>query len=282
MQFDQIILSGSNSIKLFDRRDPLSTPYVTRTIDGLGPTEADVSLARTAQGSGIYLGRRPQLRVITFNLNLNPNYFEGETPEILRERIYNLRSNRPDNALMLRLYSDGVEVANTPVYVKRIEVSPFSKDNVMQITLESPDEYLKHPTDYYLPLKSSTSKTNPTFTNIGSAPVGFRLRIWFDDIGMYSFGLVRSDQEEYLTLKHRFFVGDILEIDTRIGSRGVRHMKDSDGYTYNILGSMDPNSTWLQLHPGPNSFQLFQDSSVPSNTNFTWNSLLYRPQYLGV
>lgn len=282
MQFDKIILSGSNSITLFDHRDPLSTPYVTRTVDGLGPTEADVSLARTAQGPGIYLGRRPQLRVITFNLNLNPNYFEGETPETLRERIYNLRSNRPDNALLLSLYSDDVEVANTPVYVKRVEVSPFAKDNLMQLTLESPDEYLKRPTDYSIQIPSNASKTEPVFTNIGSAPTGFRLQVWFNDIGMYSFGLIRGEQEEYLTLTHRFFSGDILEIDTRIGSRGVWHSKDSDGHTYNILGSLDSNSTWLQLHPGPNSFQLFQDSSVPATTNFTWGQLTYKPQYLGV
>ena len=282
MQFDQIILSGSSSITLFDHRDPLSTPYVTRTVDGLGPTEADVSLARTAQGPGIYIGRRPQLRVITFNLNLNPNYFEGETPETLRERIYNLRSNRPDNALVLGLYLDDVEVANTPVYVKRVEVSPFAKDSLMQLTLESPDEYLKHPSEYAIPFVSNISRTDPIFTNIGSAPTGFLLRVSFNDIGMYSFGLIRGEQEEYLAITNRFLTGDLLTIDTRIGSRGVWHSKNSDGLTYNLLGAMDSNSTWLQLHPGPNSFQLFQDSSVPANTNFTWSRLAYRPQYLGV
>lgn len=282
MQFDQVILSGSNSITLFDHRDPLSTPYVTRTVDGLGPTEADVSLARTTQGPGIYLGRRPQLRVVTFNLNLNPNYFEGETPEILRERIYNLRSNRPDNALLLGLYLDDVEVANTPVYVKRVEVSPFAKDNIMQLVLESPDEYLKHPSQFSEPYISTISKTTPVFTNIGSAPTGFVLSVTFNEIGMYSFGLIRGEQEEYLAITNRFFPGDILNIDTRIGSRGIWHLKNSDGLIYNLLGSMDSNSTWLQLHPGDNSFQLFQDSSVPSNTNFSWRSLTYRPQYLGV
>lgn len=282
MQFDQIILSGSNSITLFDHRDPLSTPYVTRTVDGLGPTEADVSLARTAQGPGIYLGRRPQLRVITFNLNLNPNYFEGETPEILRERIYNLRSNRPDNALVLRLYFDDVEVANTPVYVKRVEVAPFAKDNIMQLTLESPDEYIKHPSQYSIPFIGNISKTSPTFTNVGSAPTGFVLSVTFNDIGMYSFGLIRGEQEEYLGVTNRFLPGDILNIDTRIGSRGIWHLKNSDGSTQNILGAMDSNSTWLQLHPGPNTFQLFQDPSVNSNTNFQWRSLTYQPQYLGV
>lgn len=282
MRFDQVLLSGATTIKLFDLRNPRSTSYTARTIDGLGPTEVDVTLAQTSQGSGIYIGRREQLREITINAFLNPNYLVGESPEQLREDIYLLRPVKEDLSLDFRLMFNGVEVATTPVYVKRVEVSPFSKETVLQITLASTSGYL-HAVGPVSLTNPNMSKTAPIFVNEGTSTTGFNLTVEFTDV-VNSFGLHTTAPSSKLVLNKLpndgalFLGGDTVEIGTEIGSRGIWFTRA--GVRKSALAALSEDSTWLTLYPGDNTLQVTQLPVSPSN--FIWKKLEHVPKYLGV
>lgn len=276
MRFDQVILSGQDDIVLFDRNDPLSSPYVTRTIDGLGPTEATVNLAQDTTGAGVYLGRRPSLREIVCNIHMNPDYTIGENPSSLRDRLYLLRSNELDGSLSFRLMDQGAEVARTPVYIKRMETTPFAKENLLQLVLSSPEANF-HADAEFVMASPTFDKQVPGFPNGGSAPVGFRLKVGFYGAATM-FSLTRHGDQKSLAVVRPFSDGDILEIDTRLGSRGV-WVENSSG-RQSLLGFLGSTSTWLTLFPGVTQFTV-STGGGPSY-NFNWLEYRHRPEYLGV
>lgn len=282
MRFDQVLLSGASTIKLFDLRNPRSTPYTARTIDGLGPTEVDVTLAQTSQGAGIYIGRREQLREITVNAYLNPNYLQGESPDQLREDIYLLRPVKEDLSLDFRLMFEGVEVATTPVYIKRVDISPFSKDTTLQIVLSSTSGYFHMNSGIEL-TDPPLSTTTPVFVNEGTSTTGFKLTVQFSDT-VDAFGLAMSAPSSKLLLKKLpldaalFLGGDIVEIDTTIGSRGIWFTRNN--VRQSALAALTEDSAWLTLYPGDNYLTVIQDPVAPPK--IIWKKLSHTPKYLGV
>ena len=281
MKFDQVILGGSSTIVLFDHKRPRTTPYTSRTIDGLGPTDVDVTLAQTSQGTGIYIGRREQLREITCNVYLNPDYTSGQTPETLREDIYNLRPTNDDLSLDFILMLNGVEVAMTPVYVKRVEISPFSKDTLLQIVLASTSGTFKKRAPVSLPYPT-IDKVRPIFVNEGSTETGFKLEIEFTG-PVTSFGLRQSMPSNKMQMNkvfadpYLFTTGDVVEIDTNIGQRGVWLTRG--GVRTSKISSLSPESTWLSLYPGSNELTTLP---VLGGTPFNWKLFEHTPKYKGV
>ena len=283
MIFDQITLTGSKTIKLFDLKNPLSTPYTAKTIDGLGPTDVDVTLAQTTQGTGIYVGRREQLRQITVNVAMNPDYSVGQTPETLREDIYQLRPVNTDLSLDFNLIRDDVVVAVTPVYIKKVEVTPFSKDTLLQLILASTSEFF-HKKDPIVQENPMFDSIRPVFMNQGTVQTGFRMQVEFGK-SVNTFGLrtnnpttqmVVSDGEEGSGFL--FHQADVLEFDTNIGNRGV--WLHRSGTKTSVLENLTTESTWLSLYPGSN--QLDTILHPPDPTSFTWKLLEHRPKYRGV
>lgn len=283
MKFDQILLTGSQTIKLFDLRSPRSTPYTARTIDGLGPTEVDVQLGQTSQGTGIYIGRREQLREITVNAYLNPNYMAGETPEQLRDAIYRLRPVNPDLSLDFRLMFDGKEVASTPVYVKTVEISPYSKDNTLQIIVASTSGYLARKDPLVVP-NPALDRLAPILVNEGTAMTGFKIKIEITG-QVDAIGFVMRTPFQAMSLQKLpgdaalFLSGDIIEIESTIGQRAIRYTRN--GVTKSALAALTPDSTWLTLYPGPNQLEYLQ-SPVTTPPKYLWREFTHTPKYLGV
>lgn len=282
MKFDQIVLSGaSESIVLFDHKQPRSTPYTARTIEGLGPTDVDVTLAQTSQGTGIYIGRREQLREITCNVYLNPNYTIGQTPETLREDVYLLRPGNEDLSLDFRLMLNGVEVAMTPVYVKRVEVSPFSKDTMLQIVLASTSGTFKRRAPVSLSYPA-IDKVHPIFVNEGSTETGFKLQVEFTG-PVTAFGLRQTNPASEMIMNkifvdpYLFTTGDMVEINTNIGQRGVWLTRG--GVKTSKIASLSPQSSWLSLYPGPNELTTLP---ILGGTPFNWKLIEHTPKYKGV
>lgn len=281
MKFDQVIIAGSDTLVMFDHKRPRTTPYTARTIDGLGPTDVDVTLAQTSQGTGIYIGRREQLREITCNVYLNPNYVAGQTPESLREQIYRIRPINDDLSLDFILMLDGVEVAVTPVYVKRVEVSPFSKDTLLQIVLASTSGTFKKRTPVSLPYPA-IDKVHPIFVNDGSAESGFKLEVEFTGPAT-AFGLRQTHPSSEMILNkiftdpYLFTTGDVVEINTNIGQRGIWLTRG--GVRTSKIGSLSPQSSWLSLYPGPNELTTLP---VLGGTPFNWKLFEHTPKYKGV
>lgn len=278
MKFDKILLTGTSDMVLFDLRDPASSPFITNTVDGLGPTEMDVNLTRSVQGLGRLSGKRGNLREITFNVMLQPRYELGETLASVRDDLYRsyLRSTRADDSLDLRILFQDEEIARTPVHVKRIESNPFAKSGLLQLVLSSTDQYLHRKEPYLIDASEAdlVSVTNPIFENIGTATTGFLASVQILANGS-SFGLSRVSPSEQFELSYSFLSGDILTFDTRPGSRRATLLRG--GQNLNVLTGMTDPSTWLTLPTGTSHFEI-----LPGSTAFKWTRFEYNPLYLGV
>lgn len=283
MKFDQIILTGSKSITLFDLNSPRSTPYTARTIEGLDPTDVDVTLAQTSGGTGVYIGRREQLREIVANISMNPNYFVGETVEALREELYLMNPVNEDASLDFRLMFEGDEVAIAPVYIKRVETAVFSKDTILQLVLASTSGVFKRRNPISV-TDPPLDKVNPVFNNAGTAMTGFRVEV---DIlaDTTKFGLRQAVPTDEITIQkvpdepNLLLAGDRLVIDTNIGYRGV--WRKRAGVTTSLIGSMTMESTWLSLYPGDNTLEVLLDPATHAST-IDWALYEHTPSYRGV
>lgn len=277
--FDKILLTGSSDMVLFDLRNPASSPFITKSVDGLGPTEMDISTTQSVQGLGLLSGKRAQLREITFNLMLKPRYEVNETLATVRDDLYRsyLRSVRSDGSLDLRIEFNNQEIARTPVHVKRLESNPFTKDALMQLVLSSTDQYLHRDEPYLLEGAEAAqlSTTDPIFENIGTAPTGFFFSVSMLSEGT-SFGLSRAVPNEKFEVVYDFEAGDILEVDTRPGKRQV--LLHRGGVVLNALTGVSNTSTWFTIPSGPSQFSVLPNSVV----SFSWLKLEYNPLYLGV
>lgn len=278
MKFDKILLTGTSDMVLFDLRDPASSPFITKSVDGLGPTEMDVTLTRSVQGLGRLSGKRGQLREITFNVMLQPRYEIGESLASVRDDLYRsyLRSTRVDDSLDLRLWFQGEEVARTPVHVKRIESSPFSKDGLLQLVLSSTDQHFHRAEPYKLgPAEAGqVSTVSPIFENIGTAATGFLASVQMLADGS-SFGLSRTVPNQHFELRYDFLSGDILTFDTRPGTRRASLLRGDQNL--NVLTGMTDRSSWLTLPTGTSYLEV-----LPDTTSFKWTHFEYNPLYLGV
>uniref|UniRef100_A0AAU8GPM9 Minor tail protein n=1 Tax=Gordonia phage Petito TaxID=3158876 RepID=A0AAU8GPM9_9CAUD len=286
MKFDQIILTGTKSITLFDLTNPRSTPYTAKTVDGLDPTDIDVTLAQASSGAGIYIGRREQLREMTFNVYLNPDYSIGQTPDLLREELYLMNPVNEDLSLDLRLMLEGVEVAMTPVYIKRTEAIAFSKDTIVQLVLASTSGTFKRRTAISVTGAEALEldEAFPVLNNAGSATSGFRAE--FDILApINEFGIATQVPINELWIKKipsnpdLLIAGDRLMIDTNIGQRGV--WRTRGGVTKSLMGSLTNDSVWLTLYPGENTLAIDTTPSAPS-ASFTWHLYEHTPKYRGV
>lgn len=284
MKFDQIILTGTKSITLFDLNNPRSTPYTAKTIDGLDPTDVDVTLAQASSGAGIYIGRREQLREITLNVYLNPDYSIGQTPDALRDELYLMNPVNEDLSLDFRLMLDGVEVAMTPVYIKRTEAVAFSKDKIVQLVLASTSGTFKKRNPISDPDVLGLDKTFPVFHNAGSAMSGFRVELdILATVNRIGFLMSNPNNEMWLekvsTYPDLLLAGDKLIIDTNIGQRGVWRIRS--GETDSLMSALPATSTWLTLYPGDNTLEVVTDPG-PNSTSFNWSKYEHQPKYRGV
>lgn len=284
MKFDQIILTGTKSITLFDLKNPRSTPYTAKTIDGLDPTDIDVTLAQASSGAGIYIGRREQLREMTFNVYLNPDYSIGQTPDLLREELYLMNPVNEDLSLDLRLMLNAEEVAMTPVYIKRTETAAFSKDTVVQLVLASTSGTFKKRVPVVDPDVLELDKTFPVLHNAGSAMSGFRVELdILATVNRVGFLMTNPNNEMWLekvsTYPNLLLAGDKLVIDTNIGQRGVWRIRAGD--TDSLMSALPATSTWLTLYPGDNTLEVVTDPG-PNATSFNWVKYEHQPKYRGV
>lgn len=283
MKFDKIILRGTESITLFDLKNPRSTPYTAKSIDGLDPTDVDVTLAQASNGAGVYIGRREQLREISIIINLNPDYSIGQTPDMLREALYLLHPINDDASLEYCLMLNDEEVAMTPVYIKRTEAPVFSKDTVVQLVLASTSGVFtkRNPiTENGLGL----DKVTPTFMNSGTALSGFRFEVEFQS-DVDTFGLVQNTPVDIFLIEkipseaNLFSAGDRLIVDMNIGKRGIWRIRN--GVTDSLIGTMSLYSNWLSLYPGNNQLEVVIGPNSHASS-YSWVSYTHTPKYRGV
>lgn len=252
-----------------------SDKFICKGVEGLGPPENDVSIS-----GGYFQGSTPRPRQVIVRVGLNPDYTTGEVPSDLRDYLYVLLTGGQNKSgVKISVLQGTTELCNTTgARISRMETNQFSKDPEVVITLECLDAYLVHPFDLSISL-TGMSLSAPVVTNVGTAPVGFKMRFTLP-AGRSYFAISTPGAVETLRfniatlLGANTSAGDILEFDTRPGLRKALLYRGVS--TFNILPSMDDASDWLVLYAGANTFGF--DLGPVSG----WSEISYLPKYWGV
>jgi hypothetical protein len=269
MRFDTIRLIGLDTVDLPIIGASPSNPYICKNVDGLGPTEVDVSISNTLYQGGIRQGRRPQLRQIIARVGLNPDWSTGETASDLRDSLYGLLSN--DNGDLAEVHlMDGANVAaKTSGDVSKVEIVPFSKTPEVQLTIDCTQPYLEAED----PITTSTlDKVNTVVDNVGSHPTGFYVEVTLTS-NLSSWAFRNDDLSKEMLITYSLLSGDKILFDTNPGSRSIKINRSST--ITDMLPYLSNTSEWLMMHKGVNTFH-------PSSSAFNWNAFTYTPKYRGI
>jgi hypothetical protein len=280
MNINKIRLQGVTNVDLpIIGADP-SGPFVLKSADGLGPTERAVFLAKTTQEGGIRQGSRASDKQIVLLVGLQPDWDTGQTAEELRTELYGLLTPPYGLPVGVQLMLGDTVQAITQGDISRFETAIFSQDPQVQIVIDTNYPYFVAPAiQYQLPTKSTVSgKTAIDIENDGTAPAGFWMKIVLQETVAGS--LILSDNAAFgqsMEIGGTWEAGDIFEIDTRAGQRGIWRWASGGGARVSALNDLTPASPWLQLHKGDNRLLL-------NRLAFDWedDGFGHTPAYWGV
>lgn len=281
MKFNKIRLLGVTNVDLpIVGADP-SGPYVLKSADGLGPPNRALFRSKTTQEGGVRQGSRAEDRQATMLVGLQPDWDTGQTAEELRSELYGLLTPPFGLPVGMQLMLGDTVVGVAQGDISAMETAIFSSDPAVQIVLDCDYPYFLTPSIHYqTPFKELVSgKMAFDVENDGTAPAGFWMKIVLQSAPTGG-NLVISDASatgQSMTIKGPWAAGDIFEIDTRAGQRGVwRDPSGAAGRT-SKLNDFTASSPWIQLHKGDN--RLFANV-----TAFDWegSGFGHTPAYWGV
>ena len=256
-------------------------------MDGLTPPTAAISTA--------VVGTMDGEKFNSARLNIrNPVLTIRPHNPVEENRINLYRWFSPKHNVKL-YYSNGQRDVFTQGYVESVTGSLFDNPQTFQISIICPDAYLYNRSeivqdasyaaalfefpfavpeegvelsrydniDTVVVINDSDSETGVTIQLRASGDV-VNPKIYRRDT-LESFGL-------NITMQAR----DVIEINTRRGSKGVKLYRD--GNETNIINYIDKNVVWFQLLPGDNQFTYTADSGDFSLAA----TFVYNPRYEGV
>lgn len=247
----------------------IANKYIIKSISGLGPPDIDVVIGALATDGGVYQNRRVPQRNPVILMGFNPDYSTNETIDDLRDALYVafLEPNPMSPQARVILHDSVKPDRFVNGYVEKLEISHFVKDPEVQISILCPDPYLKGDQASVVPDVADVISVN----NPGTAPCGFQMEIQFT-APVSGFSLTRG-AEVLMSIDYDFESGDILLLDTRMGSRLVRRQRA--GLWLNIIDKITVSNKWPTIIPGNDVISL-------STNQVTWISLDYIPQWWGV
>lgn len=111
--------------------------------------------------------------------------------------------------------------------------------------------------------------------NEGDVSTGMRIR--FTALGTVKNPIILNvDTEEFMQINATMQTGDVIEINTKYGSKGAALTRN--GAKYNYFRYVDVDSTFMQLAIGDNNFRYDAESGV----NSLEVAIFYDREYLGV
>ena len=264
-----------------------SKNYDLLRVDGLTPPTAAISTA--------VVGTMDGEKFNSARLNIrNPVLTIRPHNPVEENRINLYRWFSPKHNVKL-YYSNGQRDVFTQGYVESVTGSLFDNPQTFQISIICPDAYLYNRSeivqdasyaaalfefpfavpeegvelsmydniDTVVVINDSDSETGVTIQLRASGDV-VNPKIYQRDT-LESFGLNITMQ-----------AGDVIEINTRRRSKGVKLYRD--GNETNIINYIDKNVVWFQLLPGDNQFTYTADSGDFSLAA----TFVYNPRYEGV
>lgn len=257
-------------------------------VDGLTSANVELSSSTVASMDGdVVNNERTTPRGIILDLSI-----EGADVEV--KKRYILRYIKPKQKARLRWTQDDRETEIEGI-VESIEMPRYTSSVVMQVSMYCSQPYwediafviqeisevlnLHYFTNYendmlYFPAEGipfgeyDTNRTK-VFENSGDVSVGMEIRIIA--LGNVGNPIIYNSDGKFFGVNTTMQAGDEIVISTVKGKKTVT----KNGK--NVLGSVMPRSTWLQLEVGENEFTIDSDDGTEGNMYFT---LTYKQRYV--
>lgn len=251
-----------------------SSGFFVKNIDGLDPVKANlVSTSFANQNGEQYQSSRREVRDIKITLGLDPKY-EIQDAKALRDQLYTYFMPQTESLLtfsMFDRYAASIlnETLNLDIVgrVETFEAPLFTADPEVNVTLRCFDP------DFYDPnLVSYIGVTNSTLveqilTYKGTVETGVLLTITptLPAHSISSFSIYHHPPDgsfRGLDFNYPLVNGDTLTINSKVGEKSVIY-KSVLGAEKSVLYAVTPQSSWFELQPGDNQFQIYANIADP-------------------
>lgn len=233
-------------------------------IEGLNPPKAQINISKIAGvDGGKFNSSKLEERNLVIYIKLNGNVEEN------RLRLYSFFNTREWCKFYYRNGSRDVYIEG---YVETCEVSLFSSNEIMQVSIVCPNPYFKAideivddiskalaefefpfsiNTNDPIPISSIDTSRITNVYNDSESETGVTVEI--EVLGNISSLEIRNvSSGDSLKLNYSFIENDKVIINTNIGEKSVKLVRG--GITYNIFTSITKNSKFFQLSIGDNFF----------------------------
>lgn len=264
-----------------------SPDYDVLRVDGLTPPTASIATAAVGTMDG------EKFNAARLNMR-NPVITIRPHNPVEEKRVQLYKWFSPKQYIKL-YYSNGARDVYAVGYVESMTGSLFNNPQTFQISIICPDAYLYDQDEIMQDASYTTALFEFPFaipeegieistydnvdtvviTNDSDTETGMIIRLTASGDVVNPI-IYRRDTLESFGLNASMQAGDVIEIDTRRGSKGVTLYRDGD-HT-NIINYISKNVVWFQLLPGDN---LFTYTATTGDFSLT-AAFIYNPRYEGV
>ena len=247
--------------------------YIVTRVDGLNPPNTNVNTAVTATFDG---SKHKSSRVDNRNIVIEI-VLEGDI-ERSRLNLYKYFKLKSELKLYFKTNMRDVYIIG---HVETFEINPFEQKQKAQVSLICPEPYFldvnSNMTEFSItsnlfefpfsipaegiPFSNTVINSTKSIINNGDIESGLKIELHATSTVLNP-KIFNEDTGEYFILNVEMQEGDDIIINTNKGEKGVKHIHN--GITSNIINTIEPGSSWLQIDPGDNMF-LYTADEYPSN-----------------
>lgn len=280
MRFTSVRFDGlaSTSFKLIGASQ--TDPYVIKDIQGLGPTETDVSVSMTSDSVGYHDNSFANARELVFRIAINADYKNNKTVSDLREELYWMAESEARRGVVITFVNDEQDLCHVKGFVSRMEPSIFSQNTDLMVTFKCLDAKLTSP----VAIKQESSNGISTIVPVGTARTMPKISIAVlkntQSVSVARLTGNRTQVEEIFNLVgFQYLAGDFVVIG---GSNGEKKVTMTRGVeTFNHIRYMGVGSKWPQLDPGgPNVLSTWGSDYMQQDLRVVQVS--YYPKFRGI
>lgn len=241
-------------------------------IEGLNPPTAQINMSTIAGMDGSkYNSSRLNERNLVIYIKLRGNI------ETNRSILY---SYFPTSEWCKIYYENGLRNVYIEGYIESNEVTPFTNNEIMQVSIVCPNPYFKDAQliiddiskviqKFKFPFSININEPIPYSTieleqvknivNASESETGLIINAQFGG-EVDELEIRNTVTGESLTLNYSFEENDTLVIDCNKGSKAITLTRD--GIEYNLIPYLQRGSTFFQLRTGDNKFTYLADEGV--------------------
>ena len=272
------------SLKL-EMRFPEKSGFLIQSIDGLGPSKANINTTDMSTGDGsVFTSSRVQAR----NIVLDLAFMWEPSIETVRQNSYKYFPIKKRITLLIETDN---RICETHGYVESNEPNIFSRSSGTQISIICPDPYFYSPrknvtvfsgVESMFEFPVSNESLEEELIEFGNIKLDTTRNLFYDgdaDVGVtiliHAYGdatnitIYNSGTHESMVINTAWITaltgtgfgeGDDLIISTIRGDKSIKLLRD--GVYINVLNCLDRDSDWFTLAKGDNVFAYTAETGI--------------------